>query len=276
MGFKVFISADLEGICGVVHSDQTNPGSRDYERACRLMTMEVNAAVEGAIQGGAEEIVVNDSHGSMRNIIIEELHPKAKLITGSPKILSMMAGIDETFDAVFFIGYHAKFGSINAIIDHTISGSVVRDVSINGLSVGEVGINAGIAGYYKVPVVLVTGDSAVNDEAKKLLGNVFTVKVKEALGRYSALCLHPSEARELIKSTAKRALENIDSFSPFTFNPPIKLNLTFMNSAMAELATMIPDVRRVDALTVEYISDDYLKCFKALRSMIYLASTLVR
>ncbi|MCS7367489.1 MAG: M55 family metallopeptidase [archaeon YNP-WB-062] len=276
MGFKIFISADLEGICGVVHSDQTNPGSRDYERACRLMTMEVNAAVEGAIQGGAEEIVVNYSHGSMRNIIIEELHPKAKLITGSPKILSMMAGIDETFDAVFFIGYHVKFGSINAIIDHTISGSVVRDISINGLSVGEVGINAGIAGYYKVPVVLVTGNSAVNDEAKKLLGNVFTVKVKEALGRYSALCLHPSEARELIKSTAKRALENIDSFSPFTFNPPIKLNLTFMNSAMAELATMIPDVRRVDALTVEYISDDYLKCFKALRSMIYLASTLVR
>ncbi|MEM2183776.1 MAG: M55 family metallopeptidase [Candidatus Methanomethylicia archaeon] len=276
LGFKVFISADMEGICGVVHSDQTNPGSREYERACKLMTSEVNAAIEGAIIGGADEIIVNDSHGSMRNIIIEDLHPKAKLITGSPKVLSMMAGINETFDAAFFIGYHAKFGSINAILDHTISGSVVRSISINGLSVGEVGINAGIAGYYNVPVVLVTGDSTVVEEAKSLLGNVMTVKVKEAFGRYSALCIHPSEARELIKSAAKSALENLSKFSPFKFKPPIKLNLTFMNSGMADLATMIPDVKRIDATTVEYVSDDYLKCFKVLRVMIYLASTLLR
>ncbi|MEM2137030.1 MAG: M55 family metallopeptidase [Candidatus Methanomethylicia archaeon] len=276
MGFKVFISADLEGVCGVVHGDQTSPGGREYERACKLMTFEVNSAVEGAVLGGADEIIVNDSHGSMRNIIIEDLHPKARLITGSPKILSMMAGIDETFDAAFFLGYHAKFGTMGAIIDHTISGSVVRNISINGLDVGELGINAGIAGYYGVPVVLVTGDSAVVSEAVKLLGNVKTVKVKEALGRYSALCMHPVEARELIKSAAKEALDRLDEFLPFNFKSPIMLNLTFMNSAMADLATLIPDVKRIDATSIEYSSDDYLKCFKVLRALIYLASTLVR
>ena len=192
---KVFISVDMEGIAGVVNGEQTSSSGKDYGIARRWMTAEVNAAIRGALQAGATEIVVNDSHGSMRNVIISELFPKAQLITGSPKPLSMMQGIDETFDAVFLIGYHARAGSKNGVLDHTYSGGSVYSIKVNDMELGESEQNALTAGYYDVPIVLVTGDQTVCSQVKKSLGEeVETAVVKEGIGRYAAKSLTPKAA----------------------------------------------------------------------------------
>ena len=275
MGFKVFISADMEGISGVVHSEHTSRSGKEHDYARKLMTSEVNAAIEGALNAGASEIIVNDSHGTMRNILIDQLNPKAKLLTGSPKLLSMMQGIDSTFNAVFFIGYHAKSGTRIGVLDHTISGRVISDIVINGVSVGEVGINAAIAGYFNVPVVLVTGDNSVINEARRLLGDIESVVVKRAVGRYAALCLHPNIVHEKIREAAQRALERLSDFKPFRFNSPVKVEVTFANSGMAEMAELIPVVQRADGKKVSFMHKDYSIAIKILRAMIYLATTVL-
>jgi D-amino peptidase len=167
---KVFISVDMEGISGIVHSDQTTSGTAEYAAGRKWMAQDVNAAVEGALEAGATEVVVNDSHGSMRNIDPDDLDFRAILISGSPKPLSMMQGIDASFAACLFIGYHAKAGTEDAILDHTISSSVVRAIRVNGAELPELGLNAAIAGYYGVPVVLVSGDTAVCRQAGEVLG----------------------------------------------------------------------------------------------------------
>jgi len=178
---KVYISCDMEGISGVVAGKQTEGNGEEYKRAQKLMTDELNAAIEGALAGGATEILVNDSHGHMRNILIEELNPKAQLISGSPKPLLMMQGIDASFDAAFFIGYHAQAGTAYSVLDHTYAG-IVYQVSLNGRPMGETGLNAALAGYFGVPVVLVSGDKLLVEEATALLGTVEGVAVKESCG----------------------------------------------------------------------------------------------
>lgn len=267
---KVFVSADLEGVAGVVHSAQM-----DQDKVKRLMTQEVNAAIEGALEAGAEEVLVNDSHGAMRNIMLEELHEGAELIIGSPKPLSMMQGIDESFDAALFIGYHAKRGSYLGVLEHTYHGGVVSDIAINGRQMGEVGINAALAGYFNVPVVLVTGDRAVVEEAKSLLGDVEVAMVKEGVGRFAARCLSPSKAQRLIKEKAFKALSRLGSFKPFIINPPIELEVSFIHTGMIEMAELLPGVRRMDGRSLSITLSDYLEAFKALRAMITLAGTNV-
>ncbi len=204
---KVYISADMEGTSGIVHSDQTDPAHPEYQRCRQWMLGEVNAAVEGALKGGAKEVLVNDSHWNMRNLLIDELHPEAVLLSGAPKPYSMMAGIDQGFDAVFFTGYHARAGSSFANIDHTYNGpDTVQGVWLNGIEVGEYGINAALAGYYGVPVALMTGDQTACAQAKELLGaDLETVVVKEATGRVSAKNLHPTKVHALIRDAAARA-----------------------------------------------------------------------
>src|SRR5262249_6270566 len=179
---KVFISADMEGTAGVTDWDQVLPQHPAYARFRRLMTEEVNAAILGALEAGAKEIVVNDSHNTMRNLLIEELHPQAQLMSGAPKPHSMMQGIDASFDLVFFTGYHAAAGTQNAILDHSYSSLLVRQIKLGNLVVGEAGLNAGLAGHFKVPVALVTGDATAVAQAKKLLPQAEAVAVKEAVG----------------------------------------------------------------------------------------------
>lgn len=268
---KVYISADIEGITGIVDGEQTSPtGGTEYQRARRLMTQEVNAAVQGALNAGAAEVVVNDSHGSMRNLIIEELHEEAQLITGSPKPLSMMQGLDESYDAVFFVGYHARMGS-HGILSHTISGAVVQNVWVNGKLLGETGINALIAGAYGVPVVLVTGDLAVTKEAAADLGHVETVAVKEAITRFSAKCLHPKKAQRLTTEAAERALGNLCSYQPLRIEGPVTVDLQLLNSGACDNAARVPGSTRVNDTTLRYQGEDYLQAFKGLRAMIGLA-----
>jgi D-amino peptidase len=267
---KVYISADMEGISGVVDFAQTSiqDEAKEYDRARSLMTAEVNAAIEGALAAGASEVLVNDAHGSMRNILLEALNPVAELVSGTPKPLSMMQGIDEGIDLAFFVGYHAQAGSIHGTLGHTYTGRVYS-VALNDQPVGELGINAALAGHFGVPVVLVTGDQSLVAEAHSLLGDVQTVVVKQAYGLTAARSLPPSRVHELIRQAASRAVEK--GGAPLVVDKPIKLTAGFLRPVHAEMAELIPDVRRVDARTVEFVHQDMLTLYRAWRAMIGLA-----
>lgn len=270
---KVFVSVDMEGIWGVVHSDQTSADSRDYSYARKWMAEDVNAVVEGLLEAGATEVVVNDSHGSMRNILPQDFHPKASLISGSPKPLSMMQGIDGSFAACIFVGYHAKAGTTSSVLDHTISGSAMKSIKINGLELPELGINGAIAGYFKVPVIMLSGDAETCRQAKTILGSeVVTADVKEGLGRFAARLLPADEARRRLKEGAKQALLKRDKIAPFKLNPPLNFELEFQTSAQAEMPALLPQVKRTGPRTVTFTANDYLEGFKLMRAIIALAS----
>jgi D-amino peptidase len=270
---RVYISVDMEGIAGVVHEHQTDPidprHSGEYNRFRRLMTNEANAAIAGVLEAGAKRVVVNDSHWEMRNLMAEELHPAAELLSGGPKRLSMVEGIDAGFDLAMFIGYHAMAGTHHAIIDHTYT-SRVYQARVNGAPVGELALNAAMAGVHGVAVGLVSGDRALAAEAKALLGaGVETVIVKEAVGRFAALSLPPPVACERIHRAAASALQR--KHAPFTFRAPIKLEVDFIVSQMADMAELVPGSTRVGGRTVSYTADAYPEIFRAWRAMYNLA-----
>ncbi len=267
---RVYISVDIEGISTVVSGDSTSPSGRDYERARRQMTAEANAAVLGALAAGAETIVLNDSHGSMTNLIPAELHPAAELIQGSPKPLSMMQGVEAGFDAVMFVGYHARMHQFG-ILSHTISGGTVSNVLLNGQPMGETAINAALAGYYGIPVVMVTGDSQVAKEAKAMLGQVETAVVKTPVTRYSARSLHPEQACKLIQATAERALNQLEQYPAYLPTGPYTFTLQFINAGQADAAAIMPGTVRVDGSSVSFTDADYVMAFRGLRAMISLA-----
>jgi len=266
---KVLISGDMEGISGVVTGDHVSSGHREYERFRKLMTAEANAAIEGALAGGATQVVVNDSHGGMANLLIEELNPAAELISGSPKPFGMMQGIGPDVDAVFFVGYHAASGTGAAVLEHTWSSRVVAEVWLNDQAVGETGLNAALAGSYGAPVVLVTGDRAVTEETRALLGEIETVAVKEGVTRTAARCLHPEVAQERIRQAAVRALSL--TVSPFVVPPPITLRVVFQRALHADMAELIPGSTRGDGRTVEWTGEDMPTVYKVFRAITTLA-----
>lgn len=264
---KVFISVDMEGISGVVTSEECNRNAADdfgYFR--KIMTLETNAAVEGALAAGAKEIWVRDSHASARNILPDLLDRNAKLLrdwSGGPK--SMMEGIDETFDAVVFIGYHAKAGTPGATIEHTSSG-VVLDMSINGVSLPEAGYNALMAGHYNVPVVFVAGDKAVCDQVKNLFGEVETVAVKDGIGE-AALCLHPEVSRELIRAGVEKSLRNRAKYKPYKMKPPYTLVLKLKDEKMVNSGSHYPGAKRTGDWELTFTSNDLMEVIKAFSYM---------
>ena len=271
---RVYISVDMEGIAGVVHEDQTDPiqarHAGEYNRFCRLMTNEANAAIAGAVDAGATRVLVNDSHWLMRNLLAEELDPTAELLSGGPKRLSMVEGIEGGFDAAMFIGYHARAGTGQAIIDHTYT-SRVYEVRINGQPVGELALNAAMAGVHGVPVALVSGDQSLAAEARVVLGdNLETVVVKEAVGRFAARSLSPAVACQRIRSGAASALGR--KHSPFTFSAPIRVEVDFIVSQMADMAELVPGSTRIGGRTVGYTATNYREVFQAWRAMYNLAS----
>ena len=265
-GLKVFISVDMEGIAGVVASEDCSRTGKDYDYFRKIMTHETSAAVEGALAAGADEIWVRDSHGSARNILPEMLHKKALLLRDwSGGIKSMMEGIDDTFDAVIFIGYHAKAGTHDAVLDHTMSGSVT-DVSINGVSLPEAGINALIAGHYGVPVVFVAGDKAVCHQAKGLFGEVETAAVKKGIGE-ATLSLHPEAAREKIRAGVEKALRNLDKFKPYVFKPPYTLVLKLKNERQVYKGSFYPGAKRTGDWELTFQSESIMEVVKAFQRM---------
>lgn len=272
---KVFISTDLEGVSGVVGWEECSPddGSH-YQAARRRLTLDVNAAVEGALDGGASEILVADCHGQYLNILYEELHPAADLVRGTrsghrPRLI--MQGLDESFDLVLLIGYHAQSRDWPGILSHTYSSVSFLAVRFNGIEVSEARIGAAIAGSFGVPVGMISGDDQICAEVESWLPGVETAIVKYAIDRYVARCIPHKKAMELIKTTAKRAVQRVDEFKPFTFEPPVRLEVSVIDPSLAYKLTIIPGVRRISKDTVAYEAKDFMEAYAAFRAICYVS-----
>jgi len=262
-GKKVFISADMEGISGISGSDQLSASGAEYNRSRRLMADDVNAAIRGSLAGGATEIVVNDSHGSMRNLRIEDLHPAARLISHSFKRYGMMQGLDETFDAVIFVGYHAKAGSERGVFAHTGSG-VVRDVRVNGRSLGEGGLNTLVAGWYGVPVVLVTGDDVAVAEVQASAPGVRTVAVKRAVNPRAVELRPLEEVRREIEEAAMAAVSAATRTAPAR-EAAYNVELQLQNTLIPEVAEILPGMTRPARDTIAFTSDSMPHAYALIR-----------
>ena len=271
---KILMATDMEGVTGVTTWDHVTPGHAEYTRFRKLMTQDVNAAIRGAYDAGAQEVVVADGHWNGSNILIEELDPRARLNTGSPSPFSMMQGIDKTVDGVMFIGYHARNGSPDAILDHTWSSRTVANVWLNEILTGEYGLNAAVAGHFGVPVIMVSGDQTACAQVTELLGDVETAIVKQATGRFSADCLAPQVAHETICLSAKRAVEWLrrgDAPEPFVLDTPVTVTIEFFTSDMADRATRIPFTKR-EGTRVSLITQEMTSAYNGFRAMVMLAS----
>ncbi len=263
---KIYISTDIEGIGCIVRGEQSSPGGREYDWARKMMTAEVNAAIRGAFDGGASEVVVSDSHNVGLNLIPEELDERVALIMGSPRPLSMMDGIDKGIDLVFLVGYHSMSGTPDSNLVHIFTGRVA-ELKVNGKAIGEVGISSGLAGYYGVPVGLVTGDDKAAREARRLLGTVETVEVKQGIGMYAGICLPPARSRELIYQGARKAMSRIKTFKPLRIKPPAVLQIRFTTASSVDRALRMPGIERLDNLTVRFKGKDFLEAFKAFNTI---------
>jgi D-amino peptidase len=269
----VFVSIDMEGIAGVAHLRQVWRGSDDFPAARKLMTEEANAAVAGAFDGGAMSVVVNDSHGDMENLLPEEMDPRAELILGSPKVLSMMQGFGPEIDVALFIGYHAAAGTQAAVLDHTYSGRLLYEVRLNGDPATEAELNAAFAGTYGVPVGLITGDDKTCAQAAKRLAGIRTVVVKEAYGRNVARSIHPTAARQAIRKGAADAVASRADLTPYRPEPPFVLEADVANTSCADLCALAPGTDRVGPRTVRFEADDFREAFRCLLAWTYLGSS---
>jgi D-amino peptidase len=274
---KLFISTDFEGVAGIVDWDQILANGRDYEMGRRLLIAETNAVIDGAAEAGASEFVVNDSHSFMRNIPPAELHGRASYIAGKHKPLYMMEGLDSSFDAIFFVGYHGSIGASQAILSHSYNPRAIWEVKINGRVVGETALNALVAAHFGVPIVLVTGDQVTAREARETLPDVECVIVKESITRYAASNLHPEVACERLREGARRAIQNLAGRQPPTFAQPARVEVTFLTADMAESATWLRGVELVagQTRTVTFEGTDTLALFRTFVTMIQLTRALV-
>lgn len=247
---RVFISVDMEGIAGVVTGDQLGPTGFEYQRFREFMTDEVLAAIEGARAAGATEFVVADSHGNGESLLIERFSRDVQIVRAWPRPLAMMQGIDSSFRAAFFIGYHAGTTNPAGVRAHTMSSANLADVRLNGTSVPEAGVNAAVAGSVGVPVVLITGDDAIIQEASALIPGIEGAIVKWAYGFHSARTMTPAAACDLIREKARAALGRSGTIRPYVVRTPIDLEVRFKNYRPAELLAYLPIVTRVDAHTI--------------------------
>lgn len=266
---KVYISADMEGIAGVVTGEQLGPQGFEYQRFREFMTNEVLAAIEGARAGGATEILVSDSHGNGQNLLIEKFPKDVQIVRAWPRPLMMVEGIDSTFDAVLFVGYHTGTTNPEGVRAHTMSSANFADVRLNGVSVPEAGLNAAIAGHFGVPVALITGDDAVVKEARALLGDVEGAVVKWPLGFHSARTLTPEASCELIREKAKAAVARSGQRKPYRLKTPVQLELRFKNYRPAEVLAYLPNVERADAHTVRFRGKDVLEVARFLEFVLH-------
>ncbi|MBI4533225.1 MAG: M55 family metallopeptidase, partial [Candidatus Melainabacteria bacterium] len=223
---RVYLSVDLEGISGIVHSSQTQPGEPGYQRAIELMHADTNAVIQGALAAGARSILVNDAHWDMRNLCTELLHPQATLITGWQKPFSMMSGVNEGSDVAVFVGYHAAAGSARGVLSHTYRSQVFLEVKLNGRTAGETLLNAALAGWFGVPVALITGDDALCKEAQEGLGPVATVEVKKAVSRYAAVCQPHQQVLDALVGQTTETLKQPGSWQLIVPPRPSTLTIT--------------------------------------------------
>mgnify|MGYP003878130423 FL=1 len=264
----------MEGIWGLVSSSHVSNDSSEYNRARKLMTQEANWAIEEAFNNGATEVVVNDSHSSMDNLLIEELDPRAQLISGSPKPFSMMEGIDDTFDGVIYVGYHSRAGTINGLYNHTYSSKSIANVTINGKRMGECGINAGVAGYFGIPILAISGDDMLAAQAKEEIGDLETIIVKKAISRYCAHNFSKETVRELYRTKLAEAIKNRDRKPILKYDGKITMDIEFNKEVMAGNAMLLPEAMRIDEKTIRIEADDYIKLFMMFRAALNLGGSI--
>lgn len=262
---KIYISADMEGVVGVVTGEQLGPTGFEYNRFREFMTAEVNAAIEGAFAAGATEVVVSDSHGNGQNLLIEKLHKEVTLIRSWPRPLGMMSGIDQTFDGVIFLGYHTGTTNKEGVRAHTISSARLADVRLNGASVSEAAMNAAIAGHFNVPVIMVSGDDAVVKETTALLGDIESATVKWALGFHSARTLMPDIAYRLIHDKVRKAIGRIKEFKPYKLKTPVQLEVQFKNYRPSEVLSYLSIVERIDSHSIRFTGKDIVEVSKFMQ-----------
>jgi len=260
---RVFITTDLEGVAGVLLDRQVGGDSPEYQRARRLLTQEVNAAVEGALAGGATEVLVDDGHASGSNFIFEELHPGAEYVMGEARP-AWLPGLERGADATFFIGCHAMAGTQGAVRDHTMSSVAWHTMWLNGRPTGEIGLWAAIAGHHGVPCVLVSGCQKACEEAAALMPGLETVVTKRGYSRYSAALTPPERVQAMIRERAEIALRRAKEIAPCRVERPVEIRVEYNNTGFADAVRVIPGRERLDARTIAYRGPDILAAFALL------------
>lgn len=264
---KIYLTLDLEGVATVTALDQVRHGQPEFAATRVLLTKEINAAIEGALDAGVTEFLVNEGHGQHRNVIPDQLHRAARLLTGRTKLLHYMQGIASGFDGMFMIGYHAGAGRRYGILSHAFH---VYDLHVNGRRFSEVSLAMGLAGHFGVPTLLVTGDAETCREAQEMVPGIETVTVKEGITGISAINLHPGLVQELIRDAGRRAIERRGAIHPFVVEPPLVMDIQFYSTLMADVNEYIPGVERTDDRVVRFYANNYLDMFK----LFLLSSTL--
>jgi D-amino peptidase len=256
---KIYISVDMEGIGGVVTNEQLGPTGFEYGRARQFMTDEALAAIQGARDAGATEILVSDSHGNGQNLLIDLFPADVTVIRSWPRPLMMMEGIDSTFSAAVFVGYHAGTSNVSGVRAHTMSSATLTSVKLNGIEVPEGGLNAAIAGHFGVPVVAITGDDAAVSEVSKFTGAVPGAVVKRAISFHAAATMTPKAAQDLIRARVKAGVEQRASAKPYVVRGPVTLEMSFKNYRVAELLAYLPIVTRLNAHTIRFVGKDIVE-----------------
>jgi D-amino peptidase len=262
---KIFISVDMEGIGGIGTGKMTNGTGKDYATGRELMTEEVNTVVAAIFERGSAEILVNDSHGDMQNLLHTRLDPRVTYIQGNIKPLGMVQGLDASFDGAIFLGYHARAGTPGGFLAHTGSGSV-KGLWLNGVEVGEGGLNAHYAGSHGVPILVAAGDATFAEQFSALV-QTRAVTTKRAIGYQVAELLHPEVVRERLRAATHEALADLDAATPLSVSDPINIRIRFASTTRPDVLEAIPGLRRVDGNTVEYDANNMTEAYKLIRLM---------
>ncbi|HLS20750.1 MAG TPA: M55 family metallopeptidase [Bacillota bacterium] len=269
---KIFISADIEGISGVATIQQLLTQS-EYERIRRMMTEEVNAAIRGAFNGGAKEVVVADGHGNMSNILIEKLDPRARLVSGNNRVMMQLEGLDESFDGIVFVGHHGREGDSDAVISHTFAGICIDEIMVNGKVLGETEINSIVAGTgFNIPAIFISGDDVYVDEVKETLPNVTSVVTKYARNRIAAELIHADVVQQAIEEKVEQSVRNIHKFSPLTVEGPYTFEMQFKGPQQAQMTSTIPSVEMLSPTRITFTCDDIVTAYKHMWGCIIIAA----
>ena len=261
---RLYVSSDMEGVAGVCAWEQVDARTPQPEYATfrRFYTQEVVSAIDGARAGGATEVLVNDSHGPMRNLLLDDLPSDVRVIFGNRKPLSMVQDCEGS-DGAFFVGYHGASGDADAVLCHTYTPSVIYEVRLNGVPCSEATINAGLLGYYGVPLLLVTGDRTTVEGVQAQIPWVRGVVVKDSIGNFAANSMTPAAAQRAIREGAAEAVRNAEGAKPYRFEPPITLDVQLVTAAQAHLVATIPDFERTGSRSVRFTHDEFPVVFKA-------------
>jgi D-amino peptidase len=273
LSIKIYISADIEGVAGVVSPQQGSMGNGEYERARRLMTQEVNAAIEGAFAGGATEVLVNDAHGDMRNLLPDDLDPRAELISGKPKLLNMFEGLAPDHAGVICLGYHARAREAG-VLAHTTNGFAFGRIRLNDAELGEAGLYGAYAGSLGVPVIMLSGDDRLKSETQPLFPDARYAVVKQAISQRAARSRSPERARDLIRSETEAAVRHAPSSRPFIIEGPYRLEVELNTPALCDLASVIPSAMRLDAVTVAFAPESIEHAVRWVNTLSALSAVL--